>query len=230
VCVGRSQRIIWGCGWDYEPLAPDVFLENQTYAREIPISLKDVVDILGQHWSFEYRMPPGTKSYYFAWNTPEYGQNQFSYSNVNLPVDSKIIKVLLRKPKDDFSKCDSRKNKLYWQIVNGSATNNTGLSSSIRLPCFLNGKEVSFGRYGDLKICPQLDKWQILVDLSPYKRFNGTFPDQTFKTNQRVVLQIYASSKVAADSPKQDGFVFDPPPFLEHENGDYFEELKYKNN
>ncbi len=230
-----TPRVGWGvliasviglAGW----FGGKAFLENQTYAREIPISSKDVVDSLGRYWSFEYRMPPGTKSYYFSWNTPEFGQNQFSYSNVNLTNDSKIIKVLLWISKDDFSKCNPQKNKLHWQIVNGLATNNTGVSSSIRLPCFLNGKEVAFGRYGDLKILPQLDKWQIIADLSPYKRLNGMFPDRTFKTNQRVVIQIYASSKVAVDSEKEDGYVFNPPTFLEHKTGDYFEELKYRNN
>ena len=230
-----TPRVGWGVliasiigliGW----YGGKAFLDNQTYAREIPISSKDVVDSLGRYWSFEYRMPPGTKSYYFAWNTPEFGQNQFSYSNVNLSIDNKIIKVLLWLAKDDFSKCNAQKNKLNWKIVNESAIENIGVSSVIRLPCFINRAEVTFGRYGELKIIPELDKWQIIADLSPYKRFNGTFPDRTFKTNQRVVLQIYASSKVTEDSPKKDGYVFDPPPFLEHQAGDYFEKLEYKKN
>lgn len=243
-----TPRVGWGvliasviglAGW----FGGKAFLENQTYAREIPVNIKDLLPSLGNYWSFEYRVPQGTKSYYLALNTPEYGQNRFIFSNLDYThnyftndpnssgtSDKRTIKILLWRPKQEYGRCNSESNRLYRRVTrNGISQENYTL-----IPCKIFGKEITFSSQRLFSIQPELNKWQSLFELEPQERFlKHITPFRNFGLNQSIVLQVYASTKEVIDqgSPRNDD-VGDPPPFWELDSKDYknFTELPKYNN
>jgi hypothetical protein len=237
-----TPRVGWGlliasviglAGW----FGGKAFLDNQTYAREIPVNVKDLLPSLGNYWSFEYRVPKETKSYALAFNTPEFGQQRYAFDNLNhdekydlkgmnliSEVENRTIKILLWRPKQDYSKCDPKENRLYYRI----SRKGTGFETSILLPCKLNNFDIEFPSSRIFKTQPILNKWQALLELEPVKRFPKQIPGNTFSSNQSVVLQVYASSESTPSRWQSvDDYVNDPPPFWDSETNFYSRGLNY---
>jgi hypothetical protein len=239
-----TPRVGWGvliasiiglAGW----FGGKTFLDNQTYAREVSIGIQDLLPSLGSYWNFEYRVPQGAKSFHLALNTPEFGQNIMFQTTLNHTQnypsgvtnlwalgDTRVVKILIWRPKQEYSKCETQKNGFYYRIT----LQGSGQELYQSLPCSLNGKKISFSKSWEPTLSrPQINKWQILLDLSPHDYINGTFPDRTFKANQHVVFQDYSSSSELTYSSKNINSVLNPPKFLEYESDKYFKSLRYNN-
>jgi hypothetical protein len=243
-----TPRVGWGvliasviglAGW----FGGKYFFDNQTYAREIPVNIKDVLPSLGRYWSFEYRLPQGAKSYYLALNTPKYGQNIFSLSNLDFArdyftddlnlsrsVDRRTIKIILWRPKQENEICNPKSNLLHRYVIRNGISH----EDAVLIPCQILGKNILFSSKRVFSIQPELNRWQPLFELEPRERLKKNYtPFRDFGQNQSVVLQVYASSELITDksNPESDS-VNRPPPFWDLDPNDYrnfTEAPKYNN-